>query len=145
MRLIDIAVFMMIFYVIGNFVIYNYGTLFGFKEIELLKLDVKGVGNINEQTAILWQNVQNVASSAILLGTLSAVFVTAIFGQYYLSIMLAVAGIVINFIPFLRNFFSALPVTLYLIGIPSGFTLLIVTLYNLLLMLFLLMWMSGRW
>jgi hypothetical protein len=142
MRLIDIAVFMLIFEVVGNLIVVSYSRYFGFGGIPLITTNVGS--DIQSQQASLWENVQTVATAALMFGVVGGALLSAVFGQYYLSLMIAVAGIVINFIPQLKVYVMALPTILTQLGIPAEISFTIITIYNLLLMLALLMWMSGK-
>jgi len=144
MRTLDIAVFMAIFFVVSNTILTYYAAYFGFKEIELLKLDINEVKEFDAKTQEMWGKVQSFATTAILLGTVTGAFLSAVFGQYYLSILIAVAGVVINFIPYLKGFMTALPVVLIAMGIPTGIAYILVTIFNFLFFLTLLIWLTGR-
>ena len=142
MRLIDIAVFMLIFEVIGNLIIASYSKYFGFGNVPLFTINAGP--NLETEQASLWLQVQNVATAALMFGVVGGALLSAVFGQYYLSLLIAVAGIIINIIPTLKEYVMGLPMVLIQLGIPPEISFAIITIYNFLLMLALLMWMSGK-
>jgi hypothetical protein len=141
MRAIDVAVFLFIFEFVLN-LLANFASDLGFRREEVIVAN-PGV-NIETETQKQWQHAQTIASAAILMGTVAGAFLSAVFGQYYLSLLLAAAGVVINFIPVLRQFVSALPMLLISLGLPPALAWGLYTIYNFLLVLMLLLWLSGK-
>jgi len=142
MRAIDIAVFLFIFEFVLNLLAYNFASDLGFRKEEVIVAN-PGV-DIEKETQAQWQQAQTIASAAILMGTVAGAFLSAVFGQYYLSLLLAAAGVVINLVPVLKQFVAALPMLLIALGLPPSVAWGIWTIYNFLLVLMLLLWLTGK-
>jgi len=142
MRLIDIAVFLFIFEFVLNLLANNFASDLGFNRNEVIVANPNV--DIESETQKQWQQAQTIASAAILMGAAAASFLSAVFGQYYLSLLLAAAGVVINFVPVLKQFVSALPMLLIALGLPPTFAWGFYTIYNFLLVLMLLLWLTGK-
>jgi len=142
MRLIDIAVFMLIFEVVVNILASSLIDQLGFHRSEVIKISTDV--DIEKEAKKRWEEVQNFASAAILMGTVAGAFVSAVFGQYYLSLLLAAAGFVINFVPNLKEIVAAFPTVLMALGVPQSLASAIFVIYNFLLILVLLLWLTGK-
>jgi hypothetical protein len=142
MRAIDIAVFLFIFEFVLNLLANNFASDLGFRREEVIVAN-PGV-DIETEIQKQWQQAQTMASAAILMGTVAGAFLSAVFGQYYLSLLLAAAGVVINFVPVLKQFVAALPILLISLGLPPTLAWGIWTIYNFLLVLMLLLWLTGK-
>ena len=149
MRAIDISIFLIIFEVIGNLIAVNYAPYMGFGQHPLLKMEINSTDpNIITKpeplTQELWGQTQTYATIIIAVGLVAGTIVSAVFGQYYVVALLSMALVITVFVPAARVYVTALPQLLINLGIPVEVTGLVFVIYNLILVLSILVWLSGR-
>lgn len=140
MRAIDIAIFLIIFEMVGSLIISMFMT--DFDMINLMKMSFSSMNESEVNT--LWQQTQTAANWILSAGFVVGTLISAVFGYYFFSAAFASAVIIINFVPHVKRFFSTFPLLLLSLGIPQPLTLLIVSIYNMVLVVSILFWLSGK-
>lgn len=138
MRVIDVAIFMIIFQVVVG-VLVNYQSNLGFGSITLFKYKTSEFAYQEN-----WKNLTTLASMIIQAGFIIGVILSAVFGYYFFSLALGTAIVVINVVPYAKDVFLGLPIVLYQIGIPLEISVAIAGAYETLLIISIFFWISGR-
>ena len=141
MRAIDIAIFMIIFEVVGNLIAVSYAPLMGFGNETLIQMHVGSTENLRTS---LWNQLVNVATNPINVGILAGTALASMLGQYYLATILISAMLVMNVIPQFQVYTNALPMLLISLGIPAPIAKIVLAIYNIILIFSLLIWVYGR-
>ena len=142
MRAIDIAIFMIIFEIVGNLIAVSYAPLMGFGEQPLMQTHVGKSPETLQSN--LWTTITSIATNPINVGLLTGVALSSLLGQYYLATILISAMLVTSIVPQFQIYTNALPLLLVSLGIPDAIAKTVLAIYNIILIFSLIIWIYGR-
>jgi hypothetical protein len=113
------------------------------KELGMQK-DLFKVPEADFKTTKLWDQIIMIANWIMSAGLVAGALLSAVFGYYFFSAAFAAAVFVATAVPGFNNVFNGIPLVLQILGVPADIAGMIGLAYNIVVVISLLIWLSGK-